>query len=944
MPYLRRPARAWPLLLGLVAGLLPAVLWAQTGAEAPAGELTPDPAVRTGTLDSGITYFVRANQKPEQRAELYLVLNAGSVLEDEDQLGLAHFVEHMAFNGTANFEKQELVDYLESIGMRFGPNVNAFTSFDETVYTLTVPTDDPEIVETAMQILEDWAHQVSFDPEEVDKERGVVIEEWRRGRGAGARMLDEQLPVLFQGSRYAERLPIGSVEVLESFDHEALIRFYQDWYRPDLMAVVAVGDFDEDWMTGLIESHFGALTGPAGPRTRVMHDVPGHTETLYAIATDAEATNSQVAVLWKRPAREEGTVEAYRASVVERLYNGMFNARLFELGQQADPPFAFAGSGTGRFVRTSEFYQLFSLVKEGGTPRGFETLLTEAERVRRHGFTESELERQKIELLRGIERAYADRETRESSSFATEYQRSFLTGEPFPGIEVEYALHQDLMPGITLDEVDALASVWLVDGDRVVLTNSPEKPGLATPTEADLAAIISAVQDSEIGPYEDIATDAPLVAAVPAGGAVEGEEVIEELDVTFWELTNGVRVYLKPTDFDDDQIILQAYSPGGHSLASDDAFQSASQAAVLVSQGGVGAFDIVSLGKKLAGKAAEVRPTIGTLTEGMTGSASPKDVQTMFELAYLYFTEPRKDDGAFQSFRTRMQAFLANRTASPEAAFTDTLTVTLSQDHFRAQPPSLEMLDEIDLEVGYDFYLDRFADASDFTFVLVGAFDVDEIRPLVETYLGGLPDIDRDESWRDVGIEAPSGVIEKVVRRGVEPKSQTRIVFTGPEAWTPESSAALGALGDVLSIKLRERLREDLGGTYTVSAGGGILRQPREEYQFSVSFGADPDRLEDLVAVAWQEIERIQNEGPTAEDIEKVRETQRRSKETSLERNGWWAGRIMRADRYGDDLEEIPSFELIDGITGAMVQEAAQRYLRRDNYVRVSLYPAEPIP
>jgi zinc protease len=795
-----------------------------------------------------------------------------------------------------------------------------------------------------MQILEDWAHQVSFDPDEVDKERGVVIEEWRRGRGAAARMNDVQLPIMFQGSRYAERLPIGTLEVLENFEHQRLIDFYRDWYRPDLMAVVAVGDFDEERMIELIRTHFGDLPMPESPRERVLYDVPPHAETLYALATDAEATNSQVRLLWKQPARVQATVGAYRESLVERLYNSMLNARLYELGQAADPPFAFAGSGSGSFVRTSEFYQLFALVQEGGIERGFETLLTEAERARRHGFNQSELDRQKRQLLRGMELAYADRDTRESSTFAAEYNRAFLAAEPFPGVEAEHALYQELLPGITLAEVNALAHRWLTGEDRVVMSNSPEKPGLADPTEAALAGVFGTVASADVAAYEDEAVDEPLVPSVPEGSAVVEEDHFDEVGVTYWRLENGVRVLLKPTDFEADQILLEGYSPGGTSLASDAAFESAAQSAVLISQGGVGSFDLVALGKKLTGKAASVRPTIGSLSEGMSGSASPTDVETLFELTYLYFTAPRKDETAKQSFDARMGAFLSNRGASPQAAFFDTLTITLYQNHPRAQPPSLAMLEGVDLDTAFDFYQDRFADAGDFTFVLVGAFELDEIRPLVETYLGGLPSIDRDETWQDVGLETPTGVIEKVVRAGVEPKSETRIVFTGPASWSSEDQAALSAMGEVLSIKLRERLREDLGGTYSVSAAGSLSRMPREDYQFTISFGSDPDRLEDLVAVVWEEIERLQSEGPTAEDLEKVRESQRRSKETSLERNGYWVQRIAVSDRMGDDLANIPSFALIEGLTAEAVQAAAERYLNRDNYVRVSLYPQAAVP
>jgi zinc protease len=905
----------------------------------PNDPLPVDPAVTIGTLENGLRFYIRENSRPEERAELRLVVNAGAVMEEDDQNGLAHLVEHMAFNGTANFEKQELVNYLESIGMEFGPSINAFTGQDETVYMLRVPTDDPEIVATAFQILEDWAHQLTFDPEEIDKERGVVIEEWRGGRGASARMRDKQFPVLFKDSRYAERLVIGTREILETFPHEALIRFYRDWYRPDLMAVVAVGDFDGAVVEGLIRQHFSRIPAHPNPRPRQVFPVPPHDETLFAIATDPEATDNQVAVLYKQPSRETSTVGAYRQLLVETLYNSMLSNRFFELSREPEPPFAFAGSGQGRMVRSAEIYQLFALVQEGGIARGMESLLTEAERVARHGFTASELDREKADFLRSMESAYAERENQESASYASEYMNHFLVEEPIPGIDFEYGAAQYFVPGITLDEVNQVARVWLVDENRVVMVNAPEKEGLAVPSAGELGAIFGAVDASEIEPYLDTSTEAPLLPVEPSPSPVVREEVAEELGLTEWELANGVRVLLKPTDFKDDEILFRAYSPGGYSLSELDEHLSATFASSVVGSGGVGEFNLVDLQKKLAGKAVGVAPAIGELTEGLSGSASPKDVETMFQLIYLYFTAPRRDEAALATFKSQMTAFLANRSASPMAAFSDTISVTMAQGHPRARPITAEALGEIDMDEAFDFYTDRFADASDFTFVLVGAFELAGLRPLVEKYLGGLPSIGREESWRDLGIDPPTGVIEKSVRKGLEPQSQTAIVFTGPFDYTADNRVEMRALASVLDIRLREILREDLGGTYGVQVYGSYEKYPDSEYTFTIVFGSDPDRVDELVGEIFREIDRLKVEGPTVEDVDKVKETERRSRETNLEENRWWVAQLAFADEYGSDPRFLVDPAFLETVTVESIQEGARQYLSTENFVRVSLFP-----
>jgi zinc protease len=904
------------------------------------GPLPVDPNVTIGTLENGLRYYIRENPEPKERAELRLVINAGSVLEDDDQLGLAHVVEHMAFNGTEHFEKQELVDYLETIGMRFGPDINAYTSFDETVYMLMVPTDSAELVTTAFQILEDWAQRQLFDHEEIDKERGVVIEEWRLGQGAFARMRDKQWPILFKDSRYAERNVIGNKEILESFDYDVLVRFYRDWYRPDLMAVIAVGDFDKSVIEELIQKHFAGIPMPENPRERPVFPVPDHDETLFAIATDPEATMNSVNVYWKQALRDESTVGAYRQSIVENLYNRMVNTRLFELTQQADPPFLGAFSGQGRFIGSKEIYILGAGVAENGIERGLEAVLTEAERVDRYGFTESELEREKRKLLRNMEQAYAEREKTESSSYASEYVRSFLYDEPIPGVAYESELHKELVPGIQLQEVNRLAKEWIVDTNRVILVSAPEKEGVEVPSDEDLLAVFSAVGAAEITAYEDAVADVPLVARLPQPAEITFEEEIEELGVWHWELANGVRVLLKRTDFKDDEIVFRALSPGGTSLAADEDYIAAATGTSVVTQSGIGEFSLVDLRKVLAGKAVRVSPFIASTGEGMSGSASPADVETMFQLIYLYFTAPRRDEDAYLSFKSRINAFLANRSADPNTAFRDTITVTLTQHHFRTRPPSQELYEEMDLDKSLAFYRDRFADASDFTFVFVGTFDPDSLRPLIQTYLGGLPSTGREETWRDEGIMPPTGVIEKTVYRGIEPKSRTQIIFTGPFEWTRENRYAIRSLASALRIRLREVLREDMGGTYGVGVSGVGIRDPRQEYTFRISFGTAPEGLEELTAAVFQQIDSIKTFGPTQEDIDKVKEIQRRERETNLRENGYWLSQLVSYDRYGLDLRGILTYdELVDGLTAEMVQEAAQRYVRTDNYVRVSLYP-----
>lgn len=908
-------------------------------AQAPTDSLLPvDSAVAVGTLPNGLRYYIRVNHRPQHRAELRLVVNAGSILEDSDQLGLAHFVEHMAFNGTTHFAKQELVDYIESIGMRFGADLNAGTSFDETVYQLQVPTDSAQIVRKAFQILEDWAHGVSFDTAEIRKERGVVMEEWRLGRGAEQRMLDKELPVIFRGSRYAERLPIGTPECIQSCPPAAIRRFYTTWYRPDLMAVVAVGDFDPKAIEALIRERFGALAAPGAPRARERISVPPRSKPEVFVASDPEATSTSVSVYLLRPSGRRGTLSAWRADLLEQLAAGILNERLYELTRKSNPPFMGAGAGRGELVRTTEAFSFGAAVPDSGVRRGLEAVLTELERAGRHGFTAAELDRARREYLRSLEQAYAERDKTESSSLTGEYVEHFLTGAAIPGIGYDFARAQAVLPGIALADLNAVAQGWLAVGAPVILVNTPEKNRSAVPSPEALLGLFAAVKRAEIAPYVETVSAEALVPGTLPAAAITSERRDSALGTLEWNLANGVRVILKPTDFKADELVLQAWSPGGLSLAPDSLLTSARFASQLMSVSGVGAFSAVDLQKKLAGKAVSLSPYIGSYEQGLTGQASPRDVETLLQLAYLYFTAPRLDSAAVGAFLGNFRAALANRSASPQVAFQDTLTVTLTQHHPWGRPLTSATADEVRPAAALEYYRRRFSNAAGFTFFVVGSFEPDSIRPLIQRYLGNLPSGSTLDRAGDPGIRPPAGVVERVVRKGIEPKSQTAMVFTGAAKLSRLERSVLSALGSVLELRLREELREELGGTYSVGVSASASRVPRDEYRVSISFGSDPARADTLVRAVFAQIDTLQTTGPRPADVAKVKETLIRSRETNLRQNGWWLGQLLASVRDGDP-PAAPLDPLLATLTADSLRAAARAYLDRTRFVRVTLLP-----
>ncbi len=905
------------------------------------GSVLPiNPKIKMGTLDNGMTYYIMQNKRPENRAALRLAVNAGSVMETDDQQGLAHFCEHMAFNGTKNFEKNELVQYLEGIGMRFGGDLNAYTSFDETVYMLELPMEDEATVTKGMQVLVDWASNVSFDDEEIDKERGVIIEEWRSRNGAGARIRDKQFPVLLHGSKYADRLPIGKPDILRNFKYETIKKFYQDWYRPDLMSIVAVGDFDVSKMETKITTMFGSIPRVENPKTRETFEVPDHDELLFAIATDKEATGTSLSLYHKMKPKVDRKVTDYRKSMIEQLYSRMLNDRYSEMLQKKDPPFLNAYSGKGGFVRAKDVYVLGVSTKEDGVLKGFEALLTEAKRVKDHGFTVSELERAKTNILRNMEQSYNEREKTRSESHASEFVRNFLKEEPIPGIEVEYDLYKKYLPTVSIREVNKLTASFMPEKNRVVTLSMPEKDGVVVPTEADLRAVMEKVDGLTIEAYVDEVANKPL-AEVPATDVkITSEKKLADLEVTELTLSNGIRVLLKSTDFKADEVRFSAVSPGGNGYIGDEDIASGTMAATVVNLGGVGEFDAIQLKKLLAGKVVNVNPFISGEYEGFSGSAAPKDLETALQLVYLYFTNPRKDTTAFESFKTRMAGFFENSGNRPERVFSDTLQVTLANYHPRVRPVTKEWLESVDLEKAFDFYRDRFADAGDFTFIFVGNVQAEELRPLLEKYIGALPITGRKESWKNPGIHPPKGVIKKAVYKGMDQKSTVAVVFTGPFEWTYQNRYDISSLQELLTIKLREAIREDKGGTYGVGVRANTDKYPESDYSLLVNFGTDPERVDELLGTLNEVLKDTRDNLTTEENLNKIKELQRRGRETNLKENSFWIGRLQSSLTNNDPLNEWLDYDSkIDGLTLEALRSSARKYINLENFVQVVLYP-----
>jgi zinc protease len=899
-----------------------------------------DPKVTYGKLDNGITYYIRENKKPENRAELQMVVMAGSVQEEDDQAGLAHFTEHMCFNGTKNFPKNDLIKFLESLGMRFGADLNANTGFERTYYMLTIPMDRDGVLDSGLQVLEDWLHNVTFDPEELEKERGVIMEEWRVYRGANERIMKKHLPNILYKSRYADRLPIGDTAVILHAPRERFLAFYNDWYRTDLAAIIAVGDFDKNTIEKKIKERFGKIPETKNKKEYPVYEIPSHTEPIVSIAKDKEWPYSLIQLYFKHEGKQVPTFRNYRQSLIDRLLSSMISERLNELTHKTDPPYVFANGTETHFMSNIKAFYLTGMVKESGFISGTEAMLEEAFRARQHGFTESELKRAKKEQMRFIEQAYNEKDKTESIRFAQEYARNFYEHEAAPGIEAELELFKKWIPEITLDDVNSLVKKVITKNNMVITVSAPEKEGIEIPTEEEIMAVYDKVSQKKLEPYVDIVSDSPLFDKKVIKGRIVNEVSMDDLAITKLELSNGIEVYLKPTDFKNDEIRFHSFSPGGNSQVKDSDFLSAYIADGVVDDAGIAEFDYVTLQKMLSGKIVSVSPYIGSLTEGISGSTTPEDIETMFQLIHLYFTSPRKDEEAFQSYMTKLKEQIRNSKLDPNSTFMDTISYTMNSYHYRSRPLTEKLLGEIDYEKAFEMYNERFADASDFTFIFVGNFEIEKIKPMLQKYLGSLPNIKREEKGKDVGIRYPKGKIEKEVYKGLEKKSSVRLVFTGDFEWNEKNKFEIDALLEVLNIKMREEIREDKGGTYGVYAFGRPSQYPIPTYRIDIGFSTHPDRVEELLTILTELIKKVQKNKVEGSYIQKVKEILSREYEVDLKKNGFWINQIYNTLYNREELASILKYEdMIETINADMIRKAANKYFNWNNYSKFVLYP-----
>jgi len=899
-----------------------------------------DPNVKKGTLKNGLTYYIRKNAKPENKVDLRLIINAGSILENDDQQGLAHFMEHMCFNGTKRFPKNQLVDYLQSIGVKFGQHLNAYTSFDETVYFLPIPSDNPEKLEKGFQILEDWAFNANLTPEEIDKERGVVLEEYRLGLGADKRMEDKYIPKMMYNSQYANRLPIGKKEILENFKYDKLISYYKDWYRPNLMSVIVVGDIDVAAMEQKIKDHFQSYQNPKNEKPRKTFDVPNHKETFVCIESDKEAAQTQIQLLYKDYGlpKKVITVNDYKENLIEALFTNMLNNRLNELTNSPAPPFTYGYSyHGGTYARLKEGFQSFAMVDENKQISALNVLVTENERVKKYGFTESELKRAKIDMIAQKESYFKDKDKQESENFVWVYQANFLENTPFPPNEWSFETSKKLLPTIDLKAVNGLIKDFIKDDNRVVVITAPEKDNLKKVTEQEVLETLK-INVTDLKPYEDKAVAEKLLKTVPTSGTIVSKVKNDKIGSTTLTLSNGAKVTYKKTDFKNDEILLEAISFGGSNLYTNYEMKKTQFANGGLAEAGFSGLDQNDIDKFMAGKIANVSPYISNTTEGFRGSTTPKDLEYAFQMLHAYFTDLNLNAAAFEGFKQKQSNFTENMMSQPSFYFQQEFYTYLNKENPRWNGivPTAEKWAETDYQLAYNKYKERFANAGDFEFFFVGNVDDATIEEFSKKYIASLPSNNVKESAKDLGYRLLKGDIKKVVKKGKDPKSNVTIMFYGDATYSPKEAIAMTALGEVLTIKLIEELRENESGVYGVSARGSMNKVPYGSYNFNIGYPCGPENAEKLIASALAELDKIIKNGPEEKDVNKYKEAEALEYKKKMKENRYWMTNFTKSFTNGSSPEDIlVASENVKAVTAKEIQDVAVKYLSKDKTIGI---------
>ncbi len=909
--------------------------------------LPVDKNVRIGQLDNGLTYYIRHNKLPENRAEFYIAQKVGSILEEPQQRGLAHFLEHMAFNGTKNFPGDDkglgVIPWCETVGIKFGTNLNAYTSIDETVYNISnAPIDRTGVLDSCLLILHDWSNYILLKDDEIDKERGVIREEWRSRNSGMLRVYTDLLPTIYQGDKYADCMPIGSIDVINNFPYKDIRDYYHKWYRPDLQGIVIVGDIDVDTVEAKLKAVFADVQKPVNPAERTYYPVTDNKEPIVAIGTDKEVDDPSIEIYFKQdatPDSEKNNVGYLASQYMTSMISSMLNARLSELVQSANPPFTRASSYYSDFfvAKTKEAFALSASSKADGIETALKTLLQETERARRFGFTESEYARARANYLQSLESAYNEREKTKHGSYVREYVQNFLNGEPIPGIEAEYAMMNQLAPNIPLQAMNMVMQQLVPDSNQVVIIAGPAKEGLKYPTKEEVINLLKGMKDLDLQAYVDKVSDEPLMKEAPKGGKIISEKEGDIYGSTKLVLSNGVTVYVKKTDFKADEIRMKGTSLGGKSIFPDkDALNFAVMDNV-IAVGGLGNFSQVDLTKVLAGKKVSVNAGLGATTENVFGTCSPKDFETMMQLTYLTFTAPRKDAEAFESFKNRMKAQLESAQANPLSSINDSLQKAMYNNHPRVVMMKPEMVDQIDYDRILEMYNDRFKDASDFTFYFVGNIDLETAKPLIAEYLGALPAINRKETFKDTKMSIRKGVYKNEYAKEQQTPTATIVfLYSGKAPYTLKNDILLSFATQVLDMVYTEEVREKAGGTYGVNCFGDLQKYPKEQLLLQIVFQTDPAKKDKLAGIVVDELKKLAAEGPSDVHLQKVKEYMLKKYADNQKENGYWMNNLNDYFYYGMDMTEGYT-DIVNSITAKDIQKFVSDLLKQGNEIEVTM-------
>jgi zinc protease len=912
----------------------------------PMQPLPNDESVRQGVLENGMTYYIKANQEPKERASFYIIQNVGALLEEDNQNGLAHFLEHMAFNGTEHFPEKGIINFLEHHGVAFGENINAYTSQNQTVYNLSdVPVNKPGILDTCLLILHDWSDYLLLTEEEIDAERGVIKEEWRTRRTAQWRMIQASMPYIYPNSKFAERDVIGSLDVIENFEYDVLRDFYHKWYRTDLQAIAMAGDFDADEMERKVVELFSTISPVANPPERPFFDIPDHEEPVFGLVTDKEADQTIIRYMIRHKKTSEGpeNLMDHRENYIHQLFNSMMGQRINELVQQGDPPFVIGMVNYGDFERGYEALSVITMPKPNEEALGLTAIMTELERVKRYGLTQGELDRAKAEILIQWEKYYNERDKIHNEEYINDYVNSFLDGYAYLSAETGYMLVQALMPTITVEDFNIRLGTWITDMNQVLVIQGPEGAEFEHLAETGCYSIFKQVAAAEIEPYAEEALAESLVSEELSPVAITATKALDQFGAVEWTLENGARVIFRQADFEKDQVQIRGYSVGGGSLYENEYVPSIDMLSSLVDFYGVGDFDVTSLQKMMTGKNVSFNVQLGGLYEGVTGSATPKDMETMMQLLYLSFIHPRFDEDAHAAIIARYQGLVKNMGNNPQKIMADSLSLIQTNYHPRTRVLDLDYLGEIQFEMIEKVYRERFTDASDFFFIIVGNMEAEEVKVLAQKYIGAIPDLNRGETWVDRKVREPEGVVEKEIALALEtPKANVNIVINQPMEFNPFNRLALQVIEGVLDLRFVESIREEEGGTYGVGVRTGLQRWVRENASMQINFDCDPERAGELKEKVFQELDLLAKDGPSKEDLSKTVENLMKTREQSKEHNAYYLNTLYSYYVHGINFDDPANYEdILKGLTTKDVKKVMKAFYNNPNIVDVVFIPLE---